>query len=124
MHNQNAAQAYSNTTRAFQDPRELEATLLLKAAAQLQDIRENWEKKEENLENALYYNRKLWTILASSMAESENELPKPIKDNVASLGVFVMSHTLTVLANPEARKLDALITINREIAAGLNAKTT
>ncbi|MGH1349468.1 MAG: flagellar biosynthesis regulator FlaF [Methyloligellaceae bacterium] len=116
-----AVDAYSQISKASLGPRELEASILLKAAAQLQSIKDDWENNYKNLDNALYYNRRLWTILASAMADEDNQLPKPIRDNVASLGVFVMSHTLKVLAEPSPDKLTSLININKEIAAGLNS---
>ncbi len=116
-----AVDAYSQISKANLGPRELEASILLKAAAQLQSIKDDWENNYKNLDNALYYNRRLWTILASAMADEDNQLPKPIRDNVASLGVFVMSYTLKVLAEPSPDKLTSLININREIAAGLNS---
>ncbi len=119
-----AVDAYTQNTKANLAPRELEASLLLKAAAQLQTVKDDWENNYKSLDNALYYNRRLWTILASAMAEEDNQLPKPIRDNVASLGVFVMSHTLKVLAEPSPDKLTSLININREIAAGLNTNNT
>ncbi len=116
-----AVDAYGQISKANLAPRELEASILLKAAAQLQAIKDDWENNYKNLDNALYYNRRLWTIFASAMADDDNELPKPIRDNVASLGVFVMSHTLKVLAEPSPDKLTSLININKEIAAGLNS---
>ena len=39
----------------------------------------------------------------------------------ANLGLFVMKQTISTQSRPEARKLDVLIKINRELAAGLRA---
>ena len=44
-----------------------------------------------------------------------------IRQNVANLGMFVMNHQRELQISPEARKLDVLININRELAAGLRA---
>lgn len=124
MHN-NALNNYEQNARASRSPRELEASLLLKAAGQLQYIVENWREKwgKENNEflTALYYNRRLWSVLLGSIAGEENPLPLEIKNNVASLGAFVLRHTITVQAYPAPEKLKVLININRELAAGLNA---
>jgi flagellar protein FlaF len=105
--------------QATQSPRELEAAILMKAATRLQAIREDWEGKRAELDGALAYNRKLWTILVSSATEISNPLPAAIKQNVANLGIFVFNHTVSVMSEPKPERLGVLININRELAAGL-----
>ena len=119
---QNAAQAYGSVARQIANPRELEANLLLTAAARLQGIREAWEDRKAELEDALLYNRKLWTIFLTSVTAADNELPAEIRQNVANLGLFVMNETREVSGNPRPEPLASLININRELAAGLLAK--
>ncbi|MGI9414935.1 MAG: flagellar biosynthesis regulator FlaF [Hyphomicrobiales bacterium] len=119
---QNAAQAYSSTARTTIQPREREASLLIKSAAQLQQIKEHWQDDRENLNDALQYNRKLWSVFVSSVAEPSNPLPVAIKNNIASLGVFIFRHTVSVQARPSPDKLGVLIAINRDIAAGLRGQ--
>lgn len=46
-------------TKKTANPRELEADLLLSAAARLQAIRDGWDSKRAELEAALFYNRTL-----------------------------------------------------------------
>jgi flagellar protein FlaF len=116
---QQAASAYSKVAQATQSPRELEAAILIKAASKLQAIRDDWDGKRPELFDALTYNRKLWTILVSSATEEANPLPVPIKQNLANLGIFIFNHTLAVMTQPAPERLGILITINREIAAGL-----
>lgn len=118
---QNAASAYARVAQATQSPRELEAAILMKAATRLQSIRDNWDLKRHELDEALTYNRKLWTILVSSATEAANPLPVPIKQNVANLGIFVFNHTVTMMSEPKPERLGVLITINRELAAGLRS---
>lgn len=119
-----AHEAYANSSRmVISDPREFEADLLLKAAARLQklhDMGDNVLMQES--EPHLVYNRKIWTVFAASAAENEHPLPKPIKQNIASLAVFIFKQTATYQTTGEARLLETLITINREIAAGLFQK--
>ena len=119
---QQAASAYSKVAQATQSPRELEAAILIKAATKLQAIRDDWEGKRRELADALTYNRKLWTILVSSATEEANPLPVPIKQNLANLGIFIFNHTLAVMTQPAPERLGILITINREIAAGLRTQ--
>ena len=119
---QQAASAYSKVAQATQSPRELEAAILMKAATKLQAIRDDWEGRRRELADALTYNRKLWTILVSSATEEANPLPVPIKQNLANLGIFIFNHTLAVMTQPAPERLGILITINREIAAGLRTQ--
>jgi flagellar biosynthesis activator protein FlaF len=114
-----AANAYSKVAQATQSPRELEALILMKAATRLQGIRDDWENRVKDLDEALTYNRKLWTVLVSSVTRPENPLPAPIKQNVANLGLFIFNHTLSLMSDPKPERLGILVSINRDIAAGL-----
>ncbi|MDB5558844.1 MAG: flagellar protein FlaF [Enterovirga sp.] len=91
----------------------------MKAATRLQSIRDEWGARQSDLSEALTYNRRLWTVLVSSVTRPENPLPDPIKANIGSLGLFIFNQTLAIHAEPEPTKLGVLVTINREIAAGL-----
>jgi flagellar biosynthesis activator protein FlaF len=116
---QNAAQAYGTVARQTASPRELEASLLLRAAARLQAVYDSWDSKERDLDAALHYNRKLWSVFLTSATSSENELPTSVRQNVANLGLFVINHTMSMAHDRRPEKLGSLITINRELAAGL-----
>jgi flagellar biosynthesis activator protein FlaF len=108
--------------QATQSPRELEASVLLKAASRLQAVRDDWNGRRGELDEALTFNRKLWTILVTSATDADNPLPLAIKNNIANLAIFVFERTITVMVEPAPEKLGALVTINREIAAGLRAQ--
>ena len=116
---QHAAQAYGKVAKETSNPRELEANLLLKAAARLQAVRDGWDQKSGELDDALLYNRKLWSIFLVSVTREDNPLPILVRQNVANLGVFVMNQTVALAAEPKREKLGTLININRELAAGL-----
>ncbi len=116
---QHAAQTYGKIAKKSANPRELEADLLLTAAAKLQTIRDDWDGKTGELDAALRYNRRLWSIFVTSATTPENPLPAPIRQNVANIGIFVFRQTLRVLADPRPENLRTLININRELAAGL-----
>ncbi len=114
-----AAQAYRKVATEMSSSRELEANLLLKAAARLQAVRDDWDEKQAELDHALLYNRKLWSIFLVSVTREDNPLPALIRQNVANLGMFVMNQTVALAAEPKREKLGTLININRELAAGL-----
>ena len=115
---QHAAQAYGKVATQTSSPREMEASLLLKAAARLQALNDSWGNREQ-IDEALLYNRKLWAIFLTSVTREDNPLPELVRQNVANLGLFVMNQTLSLMAEPRREKLAPLININRELAAGL-----
>ena len=119
---QNAAHAYGAIAKQIASPRQLEANLLLKAASRLQAVQDGWDQKRPDLDDALLYNRKLWTIFLTSVTDVESPLPAEIRQNIANLGLFVMNHTLSVMTDPQPNRLNSLISINREVAAGLLAR--
>lgn len=94
----------------------------MRAATRLQAIRDDWDNRRGELDAALTYNRKLWTILVTSATHEENPLPLPIKENIANLGVFIFNHTMALVTEPIPEKLGVLVTINRELAVGLRAR--
>jgi flagellar protein FlaF len=100
----------------------LEANLLSKSAARFQRIQDNWESQKHDLGAALFQNRKLWTVFLETSINEENPLPEAIRQNIANLALFVMKQTVSAQAGPTPGKLDVLININREVAAGLRAK--
>jgi flagellar biosynthesis activator protein FlaF len=116
---QNAAQAYTKTHQQTSNPRELEATILLRAATRFAAIRDNWDGRKGELDDALLYNRRLWTIFVSSVSAADCALPREIRSNIANLGMFVFNHQLQCIGLEDPARLDVLITINRSIALGL-----
>jgi len=117
------AQTYRTVARQTSNPRELEATLLLQAAARLQSVHDSWDNDKARLDDALLYNRKLWSVFLGEMTDAHNPMPRDIRQNVANLGLFVMNHTMALLSNPRPEQLGPLININREVAAGLLGQT-
>jgi flagellar protein FlaF len=115
------AAAYANTARATLSGRDLEAQLLLRAAARLSAVHEGWPTTSPDLVPALIYNRKLWTVFATSATRPENPLPKALKSNIANLALFIFTRQLDIEQAPAPEKLRALISINREVATGLRS---
>lgn len=118
---QNAHEAYNETAKLTSTPRQLEASLLLKAASQLQDIHDSWSGDMDALQSVLHYNQRLWTVFVGAVAEDDSPLPQELRNNVASLGVFIFKHSLEIQQDPAPEKLLTLININKEFAAGLRA---
>lgn len=113
------ALAYQQVARKTEAPRDLEASLLSRSAARLQIIRDDWDMQYNDLAPALSYNRRLWNIFLLSVTKDDHPLPAAIRQNIANLGIFVANHTNEIMRLPLPEKLTVLITINRELAAGL-----
>jgi flagellar biosynthesis activator protein FlaF len=117
------AQAYARTVQASAPAREVEAQALLKAAKQLQDLQSNWSHMDpQRIDAALRFNRQLWAIFLSAAQNEENPQPIDVRQKIANIGVFVMNQTVDMQLAPEPAKLNSLIEINRNIAAGLSGR--
>lgn len=120
-----AAAAYGSTT-TITDMRTLEATILLKAANKLEDLskrlKEGPKPKLEEVGDTLEYNQKLWQFFINGIRDESHPLPLEIKNNIATLGLFVFKRTMELLIETTPEKMQALIDINRNIASGLMKK--
>ena len=90
-----------------------QAALRLKAAKE--------SKQTEDILAAVRINWQLWTILQAEMLDPDCPLPADIRSNGVSLANFIDKHSMELISNPVVAKLDVLININRELAAGLRA---
>ena len=117
------AQAYARTVQASAPAREIEAQALLKAAKQLQDVQTNWaEVDQQHIEAALRFNRQLWVIFLSAAQNDENPQPLEVRQQIANIGIFVLSQTAALQVSPQREHFKSLIEINRNIAAGLSGR--
>jgi flagellar protein FlaF len=114
-----AHRTYAAIAKETASPRELEAAVLLRAASKLQSVYDAWDEKPNGFDDAILYNRRLWTIFLDAVCGRDNLLPIPVRQNIANLGIFVMAETFSLMTNPKPDHLVPLITINRELAAGL-----
>jgi len=94
----------------------------LKAAAKLQAVQDSWKERPAGLDDALLYNRRLWTVFLDAVVRDDNPLPNKLRENLKTLGAFVMCETFSLMTKPARKHLASLIKINRRIAAGLRAR--
>ncbi len=118
MQNQ-AAAAYQQVAKQTANPTDREADLLVKSAQRLQKVRDDWDGSYADLGSALNFTNSLWGIFLAAVASEESPLPNDIRQNVANLGIFILSRIVEIQLEPAPQKLDAIININRELAAGL-----
>ncbi len=121
---QSAMQAYSNMAQKTASPRELESQLLLRAAAKLQAICDGRVNDDGGINEALIYTRRLWAVLLSSITRPDNPLPVEVKQNLANLGGFIIKRTLSAEVIFTVDKIEPLVALNREIAAGLRGSSS
>ena len=115
-----AAQAYAQNRSITPSQRQIEANALLKAAQLLENAKDMWQPgADEGINDALTFNRKLWTVFAAEAANEANELPIELRNNIANISLFIFKRSIETQATPEPGKLDALIDINKNLAAGL-----
>ena len=115
-----AANAYARTSRSALSPREAESAVLLKAAQQLIGASHALAAGDtKRLNEALSFNQRVWTILASEATADENPLPADIKQGIGNLGVYVLRNCVDTMIAPTPEKIANLAAINNEIAAGL-----
>ena len=117
-----AASAYGDhAQKNTPDQRELEGRVLLKAAKMIKDLQDDWDSMNtEILESTLKYNRQVWMVFYDTALENpEGDRPNDLRSNIINLANFIFKRELDIMAQPEKQKLDVLININREIAAGL-----
>ena len=114
------AQEY--TTRPdSQDPREVEAWALTEVARRIVAATRD-AANHTGLRDALLLNQRLWTIFQVSMAEADCPLPDDLRRNIFSLSVIVDRQTTARLVDLDTGKLDILLDINRQVAAGLRER--
>ena len=115
-------ETYRNVHKMTLTGRELEAAVLTKAAQKLTLCQNNWEAsdREENLKEALRYNQQVWTVFQTELSNPENPLPKKLKEDLLSLSAFIDKRIFDIMSFPAPEKLNAIININLNIAAGLS----
>ena len=117
----NPMNAYKKVEQETLSGRDVEATVLIKAAQKLQECQENWESadRDRKLDESLKFNQLVWSIFQSELASEDNPLPKDLRVNLLRLSAFIDGRSLDTMAYPASEKLTILININHNIAAGL-----
>src|SRR6266702_7746361 len=121
---QNTLNAYSNMQKETSSGRELEASVLNRAGLMLKNVKENWDSADRNdkLLEAVKYNQKVWSFFQAELSDPENPLTRELKENILNLSLFIDKRLFDVMAFPEPQKLDIVIDIDFNIAAGVQAK--
>jgi flagellar protein FlaF len=117
-----AAKAYARVATTTSSPRSIEAQALLKAATKLQEVVTDIDIPRHRIFDALLFNRKLWTIFLREALDESNPNSIEVRQNIANLGIFVLSQVAALQCNPQREQMKPIIQINRNIAAGLSGR--
>jgi flagellar biosynthesis activator protein FlaF len=118
---QTQVQAYQNTHRMVMSDREAEAAVLTKGALMLRNCQENWDNGGSNgmLDEALRYNQLLWSIFQGEITRKDHPMPLDLRQKIVTLSRFIDRRIFEIMAYPQPGKLNAIININLNLAAGL-----
>ena len=113
--------SYESVENATRSGREIEAAVLTKAAIKLKECQDNWDAsdREHKLDEALKYNQRIWSIFQSELSRDDHEMPKKLRLDILRLAAFVDRRLFETMAFPEPEKLNIVININNNLAAGL-----
>jgi flagellar biosynthesis activator protein FlaF len=99
-------------------PQETLAWGLTTTARKMAQVRVESSARETILD-AVRLNWRLWTIIQAEQSDPDCPSPREIREGLLNLSNFVDKRSVEILANPDQEKIDTLISINRNIAAGL-----
>ena len=116
-----AVNAYKQVDKNTISGRETEARVLTEAALKLKKCQESWNSPDNdtNLDHALRYNQKIWSLFQGELEREDNPLPGKLKIDILRLAAFIDKRIFEVMAFPSPEKLNIIININQNIAAGL-----
>jgi flagellar protein FlaF len=100
------------------NPQETLAWGLTTTARKLQEARAPGTTRDQVLE-AVRLNWRLWTIIQAEQSDPDCQTPKNIREGLLNLANFVDKRSLGLLASADQEQLEILISVNRNIAAGL-----
>ena len=100
-------------------PGEVEAWALMQAAVRLKEAAETSDV--ETIMVAVRLNWRMWTIFQAELLDPECTVPMDVRSNILSLANFIDKHTVAYIADSKPEKLEILISINRDLSAGLYA---
>jgi flagellar protein FlaF len=112
-------QAYKTATARAENPREAEYRLFGQVTRALIEASETDVSQVTVRMDALDWNRRLWSALATDCADPDNAMPMALRAHIISLSLWVSRHTSAVMRREE--EIEPLVEINRMIMQGLSA---
>ncbi len=114
-----ARQAYAPTAIPLKSERAIEAQIVGQITARMRSAAKKAKANFPAFVQALQDNRRMWTIMAADVADTDNGLTKELRAQIFYLAEFTDQHTAKVLRDQGS--VDVLVEINTAVLRGLNA---
>ncbi|WP_282120341.1 flagellar biosynthesis regulator FlaF [Ruegeria atlantica] len=112
-----AQRAYAQTAAPTRTPRDTEYEAISKITRRLKAAAAGQQSDFGAFVQALHENRRLWTVLASGVTDSDNALPNDLRARIFYLAEFTEQHSSQVLGNKAS--VEPLLEINMAVLRGL-----
>src|SRR6185503_11733127 len=114
-------QAYQKTQRQSETPRDAEYRLFGQVTHALIEAEKAGRSDFRRVADALDWNRRLWSTLATDCASEGNQLPRNVRAQIISLSLWVSRFSSEAVRSRAS--LEPLIEVNRAIMQGLASRT-
>jgi flagellar biosynthesis activator protein FlaF len=114
-----AKTAYATNKAPIRTPRGTEYEAFVRVTQRLKAAADKGDMGFADLAQALHLNRRLWTILASDVADKDNTLPQELRARIFYLAEFTTQHSRKVLKGEDT--VLPLLEINMAVMRGLRS---
>ena len=114
-----ARTAYTSNATPIRTERGTEYDAIARVTGDLRQTAHHRKTNYRRFVEALHTNRRLWTILATNVADKENALPQDLRARLFYLFEFTVKHTQDILSG--RGDPDILVEVNTAILQGLRA---
>ncbi len=112
--------AYQQAAQRSESPRDAELRLFGQVTRALVEASQVPDTDFKTRIEALDWNRRLWSALATDCSDEHNVLPATLRAQIISLSLWVSRHSSLVMRKEDT--FDALIDVNRMIMQGLSGR--
>jgi flagellar protein FlaF len=112
-----ARRAYSAANASTRSARSIEYEVIARITTRIRNAAQKGRRGFPELVEALYDNKRLWTVFMVDIAEPTNPLPADLKARLFGLAEFTLRHSSLVLSREAT--VDPLLDINSAIMSGL-----
>lgn len=112
-----AQRAYAQSAAPTRTPRDTEYEAISKITHRLKAAAAQKASDFSGFVQALHENRRLWSVLANGVVDSDNALPSELRAGIFYLAEFTEQHTGLVLA--KKAEVEPLLEINLAVLRGL-----
>ena len=113
-------QAYQKTQRSTENSKQTEYRLFAQVTQALIEAGKKGRADIAGFIDALDWNRRLWSTLATDCASGGNQLPPAVRAQIISISLWVSRYSSD--AAQKGASLEPLIDVNKSIMAGLSQR--